>query len=654
MTTPTVLMPEARQRYYSNTGAPLANGWLYTYAAGTTTPKDTFTDPEGAQPHENPIRLDAKGEALIYWAADGPYMIDLKTSSGAQVTGWPVDNVIAPATLGALSQPVGASLIGADDGAAGSLFTTIAGFIARILSAAGAALTGYQPLGLGALPSTVAAQLNLLSVHVKNFGAVADGATDATAAINAAILAAQKLKGNQLSYDEIYSVDVLFEMGKDYKVIGPVYLPSGIVLRGQGCRLIGDDPEAGSALYDDAKPSCFESGYYDGNTITTNRLATLNTKRLVGSGITGFAFVNMNCPMNMIQMNERSFIEGNTVSNCSTGMRLKRCYYLTVDGVRITSSALAENQYAVLLHDGNHNAMTLKRVTCGAGASVGVSVSGPASSGVTITQCAFEQSTGTGIFFAPDASCLGWDISNNYFEGIRYAMVVADGSGIYGISIDNNFFSSCEYAIKGAINSIRVASFSGNACADGGGIIRNLVDFSTVGNDVRYQLQAKSSNTTNGIAAFLSNIIPSSVSTAETTSVWTDIAAPFSAIGKASPGLANQNTLNEMPFEGANIITLANQVPFCAVARAVDTLTIDTLIRYDLSNVLAFNFFGATDSVAFDLKGWVFGTTVEWVTHTPGVVVLTVTNNAGNTRLTFTLLTAAVPTINVSGMVRHV
>lgn len=525
----------------------------------------------------------------------------------------------------------------------------------RVLAGMGGASgIGYQPPGEGAAESTVADQLNKLSVHVKDFGALTGGFADATAAINKAILAAQKLKDNQLSYDEIYSVDVLFEPGKDYKIVGPVFVPSGIVLRGQGCRAIGNNPGAGAVAYNDAAPSCFESGYYDGATITTNRFTGLNTQRLVGSGITGFAFTNMNCPINVIQMNERSFIEKNTVSNCSTGMRLKRCYYLEVDQVRITGSALAVNQYAVLLHDGNHNAMTLKRITCGAGASVGLSVSGPASSGVTVTQCTFEESTGTGIYFAPDAYCLGWNISNNYFEGIRYAMVVADGGGLYGVGIDNNFFSSCEYAVQAAPNSIRVASFEGNAAADGGGVIRNLVDFSAKGNDVRYQLQAKSSNTTNGMVAFLSNIIASDVSTAETTSVWTDIGAPFAAIGKSQPGLANQNALNELPFEGANIVSKPNQVPFCNVSRAVDTLTIDTAIKYDLSNVLAFNFYGGTDAVAFDLKGFIFGTTVQWVTHTPVGVAMSVTDNGGNVRIRFTSLTAAVPVINVSGMVRHV
>jgi hypothetical protein len=222
------------------------------------------------------------------------------------------------------------------------------------------------------------------------------------------------------------------------------------------------------------------------------------------------------------------------------------------------------------------------------------------------------------------------------------------------VSIDNNFFSSCEYAVLANTNSMRVGSFSGNASPDEGGVIRNLVDFGTTGNDVRYQLPTKTGNSTTGASAFSDNHTPSNVSTVESSSVWTRTVSPFDAIGKSFPGLANQNRLTEMPFEGANIISVANEVPFVNLTRAVNTLTIDTAIVYDLSNVLAFNFRGNTDSIAYTLNGFIFGDVVSWVTHDPIGVVLTVSNNSGLVRLVLSNLTAVVPVINVTGMVRHV
>jgi hypothetical protein len=42
--------------------APL--GWVYTYAAGTTTPIDSYTTQSGASTHTNPAQLDAEGEVI--------------------------------------------------------------------------------------------------------------------------------------------------------------------------------------------------------------------------------------------------------------------------------------------------------------------------------------------------------------------------------------------------------------------------------------------------------------------------------------------------------------------------------------------------------------------------------------------------------------
>lgn len=524
-----------------------------------------------------------------------------------------------------------------------------------LAAAGGAGTVGSQPMGVGALASTVKDDLSTLSVHVKNHGALTGGFADATAAINAAILAAQKLKCNQLSYDEIYSVTVRFESGQDYKVVGPILLPSGVVLDMRGSRLIGNVAGAGAANYDDALLSIIESAYYDGTVIVSNRTAGLNTKRLVGAGVKNATFLNANCAINLVQANELSFVKNCRMSNVSVAMRLKNCYYLDVDKISITGSAMALNQSAVLLYGGNHNNMRLHKIRCGAGASVGISISGGASAGSSISYCTFEESTGTGIYFAADAYCSGWAIGPiNYFEGVRYGIVAADGAGVYGAAIDNNTFSNCEYAILSAPGALRLASFRGNALPDGGGVIRNLVDLSATGNDIRYQIPGKSASSATGPAAFLSNVIPSNVSIAETTSTWTDTAEPYPAIAKSLPGLANQGELNEFAFEGGQIVSTSNQVPFVTRIVGVNTLTFDTQIKYDLANVLVFNFFGETDSIAYTLHGFIFGVTEYWVTRNPADVTIAVTNNGGYVRLVFGNLTAAIPVINTSGMVRHV
>lgn len=85
----------------------LAAGYLlYTYAAGTTTPLATYTDhllTPGLE-HQNPIELNARGEAIIYVSATS-YKFVLKTPQG--VTVWTADNIVAAATAADLEGLLG-------------------------------------------------------------------------------------------------------------------------------------------------------------------------------------------------------------------------------------------------------------------------------------------------------------------------------------------------------------------------------------------------------------------------------------------------------------------------------------------------------------------------------------------------------------------
>jgi hypothetical protein len=48
-------------QFFDDNGDPLSGGKIFTYAAGTSTPKATYTDFTGATPNANPIILDAAG-----------------------------------------------------------------------------------------------------------------------------------------------------------------------------------------------------------------------------------------------------------------------------------------------------------------------------------------------------------------------------------------------------------------------------------------------------------------------------------------------------------------------------------------------------------------------------------------------------------------
>lgn len=82
MTTNYILAPNGRWSGRTPTGEPVIDGVLYTYNNFTRNNKATFSDPGGVLANNNPVQLDGKGEANIYWADDAYYSIELWTAGG--------------------------------------------------------------------------------------------------------------------------------------------------------------------------------------------------------------------------------------------------------------------------------------------------------------------------------------------------------------------------------------------------------------------------------------------------------------------------------------------------------------------------------------------------------------------------------------------
>lgn len=78
-------------RAFNANGDPLSGGKLYSYAAGTSTPLDTYTTRAGTIANTNPVILNANGEADVWTATGVLYKFVLKDAS--DVTQWTVDNV---------------------------------------------------------------------------------------------------------------------------------------------------------------------------------------------------------------------------------------------------------------------------------------------------------------------------------------------------------------------------------------------------------------------------------------------------------------------------------------------------------------------------------------------------------------------------------
>lgn len=79
-----VLMPLPKVFFTNGSGKPLVEGKVYSYQAGTNTPKATYTNAQGNVANTNPVILDSRGEASI-WLIGGPYKIVLKDAAGATI-----------------------------------------------------------------------------------------------------------------------------------------------------------------------------------------------------------------------------------------------------------------------------------------------------------------------------------------------------------------------------------------------------------------------------------------------------------------------------------------------------------------------------------------------------------------------------------------
>lgn len=90
-----VVTPTAKAQFIDAAGIPLAGGYLYTYAAGTTTPQATYTDSTASTANSNPIVLDSRGEANI-WLTGANYKFKLTDANNTEI--WTVDNIAAPST----------------------------------------------------------------------------------------------------------------------------------------------------------------------------------------------------------------------------------------------------------------------------------------------------------------------------------------------------------------------------------------------------------------------------------------------------------------------------------------------------------------------------------------------------------------------------
>lgn len=242
------LLPNGQQQFADANGAPYAGGLVYFYIPGTTSSKTTWVDPNQQVANTNPVVLNSAGRAIIY--GSGQYRQVLVDQFGNTIWDQLTDDVLGSLVRqtilfgGTSTGTANAQAIAPNPAisgySTGQAFDFIAG--ATNTGALTLAVNGQGPkavtVGTGATTGGEVVAGNLVVVvydgtelqivgnspllNVKQFGAMGNGSTDDTAAVQGALAGCQAIGGCTLWFP-----------------VGHYYLSQPIGISGDGVYLAG-------------------------------------------------------------------------------------------------------------------------------------------------------------------------------------------------------------------------------------------------------------------------------------------------------------------------------------------------------------------------------------------------------------------------------
>lgn len=275
--------------------------------------------------------------------------------------------------------------------------------------------------------SVQAKSLDIYSVNDK--GAIGDGKTDNTEAINAAILEVHSSGGGEIIFGASTS---------PYYVKGPVFIPSNVAINLNGQTLSGDGIHGGTM---------FTTGVVREGRLVGNKGASDESGYVFYSSIRNGMIRNCGIAFDFQNFNVSCSIEDVSTFQVLQFGVFQRCFYMSLHNC--SARGPSDRSKPAFAFTGDNNLISLLRVS--ATTESGFLFEGGTTS-VSMISCSCEGAGGSAVTFRDD--CLGVLIDSGYWEAIPGTVFDFTRAKVCSVSFSGNYFNYCDTIIDdGGVSS---------------------------------------------------------------------------------------------------------------------------------------------------------------------------------------------------------
>ncbi|QDP50310.1 MAG: putative pectate lyase superfamily protein [Prokaryotic dsDNA virus sp.] len=471
----------------------------------------------------------------------------------------------------------------------------------------GSSFVGFKQNRLSSVVSgTVQSALDTV-VSVNASGALGDGVTDDTAAVNSLIQAVAILGGGEIR----------FSPGRTYFIAGTILLPSNIKLNLCGATLKGAGTTVGTM---------FRTASLVGEVVTSNIGSAADTELVRYASVFGGFIRDVGLGFDLFNFVMGSSLKQLVFQNCRQAWKMQRCYYPTIEDV--FASGGSDAAYPCYHFKDQSNAIVLTRVSCVM--EFGFFVEGGCTA-FTLNGATFEGGT-KGFKFTGD--CLGVAVNGGYFEAVPGTLFDVKEVGTGTFKFSGNYINYVDVVFDdGASTTAGPTLFgewdSSNYLANIGGVTggvtyRGRMVVSAIKNYIEYTLRA------DGLA---DQSIPAN---------W--ITSPNTDIRKltAKTGLAVGDFRQKAVYSGSSIIpmrrggdvgpALDGSVFFASFTHGGGVVHVDTQINFRPNSLFAKFVFTVQDGNGISqVYGDLYGANVD--KRSSSAITVSAVDNGGMLRL---------------------